>query len=384
MRLAFERIGRPVRSCRGVARKRNGIDTYQVCPPRRTPSTRPGSTTCSSSGLTRTRGSHTAVAVDRSESVVDTIRVEADPHQRSRLLEWATRFEPRTWAVEGATGMGAMLAQQLVGAGERVVDVPPKLSARVRLLERGRTDKTDPNDARSAAIVAWRTPGLNVVTASDEHRVVLRLLADRDRQITAQRTRSICRLHALLCVLIEGGTGRSLTAARAQELLASVPADDPITTERLTAAGHLLDEVRVLDAARQEVRQRHVAAIEASKTTVTHVYGIGPLMAAIIIGRVGDIRRFPTSGHFARHNGTAPIEASSGPKTRHRVNPRGDRQLNHAIHMAAVTQVRNDTPGRAYYLRKQAEGKSRKEALRALKRRISDAVYQRLVADALR
>jgi transposase len=280
--------------------------------------------------------------------------------------------------------MGAMLAQQLVGIGERVVDVPAKLSARVRLLERGRIDKTDPNDARSAAIVAWRTPGLNTGTASDEHRVVLRLLADRDRQITAQRTRSICRLHALLCLLIEGGTGRSLTAARAEELLASVHIDGPVTIERLTIARHLLDEVRVLDADRVEVRRRHITTIEASKTIVTDVFGIGPLMAAIIVGRIGDVRRFPTAGHFARHNGTAPIEASSGPKRRHRLNPRGDRQLNHAIHMAAITQVRNDTPGRAYYLRKQAEGKSRKEALRALKRRISDAVYQRLVADAHR
>ena len=127
-----------------------------------------------------------------------------------------------------------------------------------------------------------------------------------------------------------------------------------------------------------------MTAIEASKTTVTEVYGIGPLIAAIIVGRTGDVRRFPTAGHFARHNGTAPIEASSGPTRRHRLNPRGDRQLNHAMHMAAVTQVRHDTPGRAHYLRKQAEGKSRKEALRALKRRISDAVYQRLVADAQR
>lgn len=95
-------------------------------------------------GIDPHKGSHTAVAVDRSEAVVDTIRVDADQHQRSRLLEWATRFEPRTWAVEGATGMGAMLAQQLVAAGEHVVDVPPKLSSRVRLLERGRIDKTDP------------------------------------------------------------------------------------------------------------------------------------------------------------------------------------------------------------------------------------------------
>ena len=98
-------------------------------------------------GIDPHKASHTAVAVDRSESVVDSICVEADRHQRSRLLEWAARFEPRTWAVEGATGLGAMLAQQLVGIGEHVVDVPAKLSARVRLLERGRIDKTDPNDA---------------------------------------------------------------------------------------------------------------------------------------------------------------------------------------------------------------------------------------------
>ncbi len=335
-------------------------------------------------GIDPHKGSHTATAVDQSEAVIACLRVEANRHQRARLLEWAAAFEPRTWAVEGATGMGAMLAQQLVAAGERVVDVPPKLSSRVRLLERGRIDKTDPNDARSAAIVAWRTPALNVVTACEEHRVVLRLLADRDHQITAHRTRTICRLHALLCLLIEGGTGRSLTVGRAAELLASMHIDGSITSERIAAARQLLDEIRVLDAARQDVRRRHVTAIEASQTTVTEVFGIGSLMAAIIVGRVGDVRRFPTAGHFARHNGTAPIEASSGPKTRHRLNPRGDRQLNHAIHMAAVTQIRNDTPGRAYYLRKQAEGKTRKEALRALKRRISDAVYRRLVTDARR
>jgi transposase len=136
-------------------------------------------------------------------------------------------------------------------------------------------------------------------------------------------------LHALLCLLIH--------------------IDGPITIERIATAGQLLDEVRALDAARVEVRRRHAAAIEASKTTVTEVFGIGPLTAAIIVGRVGDVRRFPSAGHFARHNETAPIEASSGPTKRHRLNPRGDRQLNHAIHMAAVTQVRNKTPGRAYY-----------------------------------
>jgi transposase len=333
-------------------------------------------------GIDPHKGSHTAAAVDRSESVIDTIRVVADRDQRCQLLAWAARFEPRTWAIEGATGMGALLAQQLVAAGEHVVDVPPTLSSRVRLLESGKIDKTDPNDARSAAIVAWHNPTLNVVTGLDEHRVVLRLLADRDHQVTANRTRTICRLHALLCLLIEGGTARSLTVAKAEQLLANVHIDNGVTAERITVAQQMLDEIRVLDAARREVRKRTATVITATASSVTDIHGIGPLTAAIIIGRVGDIGRFPTAGHFARHNGTAPIEASSGPKKRHRLNPRGDRQLNHAIHMAAVTQVGHATNGRDYYLRKQAEGKTRKEAMRALKRRISDAVYQRLTADA--
>ena len=114
------------------------------------------------------------------------------------------------------------------------------------------------------------------------------------------------------------------------------------------------------------------------------MFGVGPVIAAYLIGYSGDVRRFPTAGHYARYNGTAPIEASSGPRVRHRLNPRGNRQLNHAIHIAAVTQVAHDTPGRAYYLRKQAEGKTRKEAMRALKRRISDAVYRQLLADTTR
>lgn len=123
--------------------------------------------------------------------------------------------------------MGALLAQQLVAAGEHVVDLPAKLSSRVRLLERGPIDKTDPNDARSAAIVGWRTPALNVVCGLDQHRVVLRLLADRDHQVTANRTRTICRLHALLCLLIEGGTTRLLTVDKAEQLLASIHIDGP-------------------------------------------------------------------------------------------------------------------------------------------------------------
>jgi transposase len=332
-------------------------------------------------GIDPHKGSHTATAVDEHEAVVGELRVVADRHQRARLLEWASMFEPRRWAVEGATGMGALLAQQLVGVGEHVVDVPPKLSARVRLMDTGRIDKTDPNDARSAAVVALRNGSLNTVSAESEHRVILRLLADRQHQLTAQRTRTVCRLHAVLCVLIEGGTSRRLTAGRATRLLAGVASSDPITLERVTTCRQFVTEIELLDQALADTRARTVTAVTKSKTTVTDVYGVGPIGAAIIVGHSGDARRYPTAGHYARHNGTAPIEASSGPNARHRLNPRGNRQLNHALYTAALTQIAHDTPGRVYYERKLAEKKSKKEAMRALKRRISDVVYRQLLAD---
>jgi transposase len=122
-------------------------------------------------------------------------------------------------------------------------------------------------------------------------------------------------------------------------------------------------------------------AVAASNTTVTDVYGVGPIVAAFLIGYTSNVSRFASADHYAAYNGTAPVEYSSGGKTKHRLSMRGNRTLNHAIHMAAVTQISHDTPGRIYYDKKQAEGKTRKEALRALKRRISDVVYRKLVAD---
>ena len=314
VRLTSERSDCPARSSHGVARKRNGINPISGVPTVANPTTRRWNNIMFMIGIDPHKGSHTAAAVDQSEVVIDTIRVDANRDQRTHLLAWAAPFSPRTWAIEGATGMGALLAQQLVAAGEHVVDVPPKLSSRVRLLERGRIDKTDPNDARSAAIVAWHNPALNVVTGLDEHRVVLRLLADRDHQITANRTRTICRLHALLCLLIEGGTGKALTVTKAEELLVKVNIDGAVTLERIAAGHQLLAEIEVLDAARVEVRKRTAVVITATGTTITDIHGIGPLTAAIIIGRVGDIRRFPTAGHFARHNGTARSKRHRDPR----------------------------------------------------------------------
>jgi transposase len=270
-----------------------------------------------------------------------------------------------------------------VAAGERVVDVPPTLSARVRLLDRGRSDKTDAHDARAAAVVALRHANLRTVTCEDHH-AVLRLLADRHHDLVAQRTRVICRLHALLAQLREGGAPQQLSADRAAEFLARVRPGGAADSERKRLCRELLDEIRHLDQQLVGLRRRTVAAVSASGTTVTDIYGVGPACAAILVGHTGGVGRFPSSGHFARFNGSAPIDASSGAVKRHRLNPRGNRQLNHALHIAAVTQVAHDTLGRKYYLAKISEGQSRKEALRALKRRISDAVYRHLVADTKR
>lgn len=334
-------------------------------------------------GVDPHKGSHTATVLDADERVLGELRVRADRNQRERLLAWAEAFSPRTWAIEGATGTGALLAQQLVAAGESVLDVPPTLSARARLLDSGSTDKTDPHDARAAAVVALRHPKLRAV-AGEDHVSILRLLAKRHHDLTAQRTQAVCRLHTVLCLLKEGGVPKRLSAKRAAEELRRIRAVDAVAVERKRLAAELLADVRRVDRDLAATKARIASAVEASGTSLTELYGVGSIVAAYLIGYTGDVFRFPSAGHYARYNATAPIEASSGPKKRHRLNPRGNRQLNHAVYMIAVTQVRNETPGRAYYLRKQAEGKSRKEAMRALKRRISDAVYRQLVIDALR
>ena len=331
-------------------------------------------------GIDPHKGSHTAAVIDRDEQLVGEMFVTADRRQRDRLLRWAAPFEPRLWAVEGATGHGALLSQQLVACGETVVDVPAALSARARLLDAGHKDKTDAHDARSAAIVALRHRNLRTVALGD-HRQVLRLLARRHHQLIAGRTRAICRLHAVLCEMVEGGLSKNLSATRAATELRKVRPADAIGIERKRIAVEFLDEVRRTDRALVELYRRIDQAVKASDTSLTDVFGVGPIVACYLIGYSGDIGRFPSAGHYARYNATAPIEASSGPKTRHRLNPNGNRQLNHAIHIAALGQISHDTPGRAYYLAKQADEKSRKEAMRCLKRRISDAVYRQLRAD---
>jgi transposase len=332
-------------------------------------------------GIDPHKSTHMAVAIDDEEQAIARLEVRADRAQTQRLLAWAAPLgEERTWAIESAAGLGKLLSQQLVAAGEHVIDVPPTLAARVRLLGSTKSAKNDGNDALSTAIAGLRHCGLRAVRG-DGHSTVLRLLVGRYDDLTALRTQAACRLHAVLRELVAGGAPRRLSADRAAKMLRNIRADDPIAAARKTLAVELLADVRRLDRDLIAIKMRIADAVSASRTSLLELHGVGPIVAGLVLAHVGDPARFATKNHFASYNGTAPIEASSGPRTRHRLNPRGNRKLNHAMHLIAVTQVAHDTPGRAYYERKLAEHKTKKEALRALKRRISDAVWRQLQVD---
>ena len=286
-----------------------------------------------------------------------------------QLRSFADRWDQRRWAVEGCHGAGRSLAQRLVADGEVVLDVPAKLAARVRVYSQGHGRKTDADDAVSIGLAALHGDGIAAVRA-DDTLVSLRLLSDRREELVALRTQTVCRLHRLLTELTPGGMRRRLSAGKAQAVLAKLRLDDAVGMVRLQIAEQHLDDIRTLDAKLKTVRAQISQLVEATGTHLTDLYGIGPVVAGRILAEVETIDRFPSKDHFASYNGTAPIDASSGEQVRHRLSRAGNRRINHALHMVAVTQVRQpNTPGRGYYERKRLEGKTPKKALRCLKRR---------------
>jgi transposase len=323
-----------------------------------------------------------AVVDEASGELVERAGFSQDRAGLRSLERWAKRFPERRWAVENAGGLGRYLAGRLAAAGESVVDVPPKLSARVRVLSSGNARKNDRLDALATALAASRHERLATAdheTASE----VLRLLSERREDLVAERTRALNRLHGLLRDLVPGGVAGTLSAHRAARILRVIrPQEGASSRVRRRLASEILRDVRTLDRKIADLNERIEAEVEASGTTLTHIFGIGPILAARIGGTVGNVGRFPTKAHFASYSGTAPVEASSGEKVRHRLSLAGNRKLNCALHMVAVCQARSDAQGGTYYHKKIAEGKSRKEALRCLKRRISDAVFKILVADS--
>lgn len=251
----------------------------------------------------------------------------------------------------------------------------------MRLFDTGHNRKTDALDAHSMAVVAVRTKTLRVLQLDGELEA-LRMLCDRRKSLTRRRIQTVDRLQALLAELLSGQKKKDVTTGQAKAMLATVRPRDIAGKTRRRIAAEELAELITVDAKMKKATAELKAIALARGSHLMDMHGVGPVVAARILADVGDVTRFADRNRFASWSGTAPLDASSGEQTRHRLSRAGDRRVNHMIHIAAISQIRLDTDGRAYYRRKRAEGKRPLEAIRCLKRRISDAIYRQLVADA--
>lgn len=326
---------------------------------------------------------HAINVVDASSTVLARTTFPNTAVGFRELLAFGRRWRNREWAVEGCRGTGKNLAQRLIVQGESVIDVPSKKSSLVRAFATESGRKTDDVDAYSVALAAWHSPNLERVTPDDETET-FRLLAHRRKELVALRTQAVTRLHRELLILLPGGAKRRLRAAAAKQLLASVRPRDAVGKLRKQLALDQLADLVAIDKRIAEINRQINVAVKATDTTLPDVYGVGPVVTAMVLGEVRNIARFRTADHFASYNATAPSLWGSGGDATPCVNLHGNRQLNSAMHIAALSQMRHPGPGRDYYLRKLAAGKTKRAALRCLKRRISDAIYRQLVADAQR
>jgi len=331
-------------------------------------------------GIDPHKRSNTAVVLDDKEKVLGRRRFNNDGAGYRELKAFVKAWKQRTWAVEGAGGVGLSLAQRLAMEGELVLDVPAFLSARVRALGGGSGRKTDDSDAYAVAVAGLRGHALQIVRPEGAV-AVLKMLSDRRQQLVEQRITAINRLHDVLQDLLPGGASTRLTASKALEILATVNPLRAIERTRKQIAMEHAQDVAELDAKVKAAAKQIGLAVAAQPSRVNEIRGIGAIGTALILGEVGDVRRFRTKHHFASYTGTAPIDVSSGDQDRHRRDRGGNRRLNYALHVAALVQIRHHGPGKAYYLRKRAEGKKSLEAMRCLKRRLSDVVFHALQED---
>ena len=325
--------------------------------------------------------SATIEVIDDRETVLATGRFAKDKAGHTAMRKHVSSYPDRVWAVEGSNGAGRPLAQRLLADGEAVVDVPAKLSARARMFDTGHNRKTDPHDAHAVAVVAVRTTGLRVL-AYDAQLEALRLLVDRRAELTRARIQCVNRVHRLLSELVPGRSKRNISTAQAKRILATVKPRDLAGKTRRRLAAEQIAELVTIEKKAKAITRELKQMVAATGSTLMGLPGVGPVVAARTLADTGDVARFTDRNRFASWTGTAPIEASSGEIVRHRLSRAGNRRMNHMIHIAATSQLRHDTEGRAYYRRKLAAGKTKAEAMRCLKRRISDALYRQLVNDA--
>ncbi len=324
---------------------------------------------------------HTVVVVDPTGRTLAERTVPATSAGHLELVRWARRFGERRWALEDCRHLSRRLEADLLRAGESVVRVPPKLMAGSRRSAR-EPGKSDPIDATAVARAALREPDLPVAVLDGPERE-LRLLVDHREDLVAERTRAMNRLRWHLHELSPGTepSPRSLDRLHVLAALEARLAAEAGPVARL--ARELVADIRALTERINRLEREIGSLAERLAPTLLALVGCGALTAAKLVGETAGITRFASRAAFARHNGTAPVPVWSGNQVRHRLSRGGNRQLNAAIHRIAVTQLQRPGPGSSYLERRRAAGDTKTEAIRALRRRISDEVWRRLRIDEL-
>jgi transposase len=334
-------------------------------------------------GVDTHKRSHTVVALDAATGLArGQLTIPASDAGTLQALRFASELDSeRVWAVEDCRHVSGRLERGLLASGDRVVRVAPGLTETSRRAVR-EPGKSDPIDATAIARAALRE-GIDTLPVAhlDEKALDIRILNDYRDQIVSERSRLANRLRWHLVQLAPDLEAKLAPASldhpqvreRVARRLARLPRNPQVRVAKL-----ILKRIGQITAEERELRTEIKTLIEAHCPALLAEHGCGPVTAAIIIGHTAGAQRFPTDACFARHAGTAPIPASSGNTKRHRLHRGGDRQLNRAIHIIALSRARTDPATRAYLERKHTEGKSKREAIRCLKRHLARRIWRLL------
>jgi transposase len=331
-------------------------------------------------GIDPHKQTHTAVALDAATGrVVSELTVPARTPGFERLVEWARSLDgERCFAIEDGRHVSGALERHLIARGERSVRVPARMMGEARRTDRV-AGKSDPIDATAVARAALRHPDLPVATLAGVERDIGVLVAHREMLVN-ERTDRICKLRWLLHDIDPDLAPPLRTLTRfttLDQLRERLAAMEPTPAVRVCV--ELVDRCREITTRAKDLEREITDLVEAEAAGLLEIPGCGGLTAAKIVAEVAQVSRFPDEGHFARYAGTAPIPASSGARHRQRFNRRGNRQLNAAIHRIAVTQLRIHEPAKDFMAKKRSEGKTKTEALRALKRHLTRVVFKTMI-----
>lgn len=331
-------------------------------------------------GIDSHKSTLAAAAVDELGRIQGITEVRNDAQGHQELLEWRSTFQGDIRVgIECSGSYGNSAARVLVAAGEDVYEVPSNLSHReARRQNRG---KSDTIDAVAIARVVARDDALPRPRINQRFED-LKLLSDHHDHLKRLRTQLTNRIHKQLMVLRPGYDRSlgSLTTEKAKRSVVMMLRRDSSVRAQLVKRN--VRELRRLDAEMKVLKTEIRRAVADTGTSLTSQCGIGSVIAAKVLGEIGDIANVRSKAAFARMTGTAPIPASSGKTVRHRLNRGGNRKLNHALYFIAVTRCRLDDETKAFMARKMSEGKTKKEAIRCLKRHLANVVYRTLVIDA--